>query len=167
NICKNSKLDKGDGTQNPDGYCVETVMGEIPSVDNMISTLIIKPADGSTIEAKKKFRIDTITDNLISGFFSDPVKEYYVKPQQLKNGKILGHSHIIVQKLDDNRRKPLNPKVFAFFKGLDQPAKNGILGVDVNDGLPAGDYRICTIVSSFTHQPVIMPIAQRGAQDDC
>src|SRR5438045_4096314 len=61
-ICKKSKLDKGDGTQNPDGYCVETVMGEIPNDDNMISTLIIRPADGSTLKANKKFRVDTISN---------------------------------------------------------------------------------------------------------
>src|SRR4051794_12237713 len=69
-ICKNSKLDKGDGTQNPDGYCVETVMGEVPNENNMISTLIIKPADGSTLKENKKFRVDTISDKLITGFFT-------------------------------------------------------------------------------------------------
>src|ERR1043165_6305654 len=71
-ICKNSKLDKGDGTQNPDGYCVETVIGEVPDEDNMISTLIIEPADGSTLKADKKFRVETTSDNLITGFFTDP-----------------------------------------------------------------------------------------------
>ena len=84
-----------------------------------------------------------------------------------KGGKILGHSHITIQEIKGNKRKPLNPKAFAFFKGLDDPAENGVLSVEVESGLPAGDYRICTIVSSFTHQPVVMPIAQRGAQDDC
>jgi hypothetical protein len=166
-ICKNSNLDKGDGTQNHDGYCVETVIGEIPDEDNMISTLIIEPADGSTIDANKKFRIETTSSNLITGFFTDPVKDYYVKPQELEDGKIKGHSHITIQKLEGNKKKPPNPKAFAFFKGLDQRAENGILSVNVDKGLPPGDYRICTIVSSFSHQPVVMPIAQRGSQDDC
>jgi len=166
-VCKDSKLDKGDGTQDPKGFCVDTVMGEIPDADNMISTLITNPIDGSTIKANKNFVVETVTDNLISGFFSDAAKEYYVKPQQLQNGKILGHSHVTIQELKGDRKKPLNPKVFAFFKGLNEPAKDGVLSVTVNNGLPAGDYRICTIVSSFTHQPVLMPIAQRGSQDDC
>lgn len=34
-------------------------------------------------------------------------------------------------------------------------------------GLPAGNYRVCTMTSSSNHQPVLMPVAQRGAQDDC
>ncbi|CAG8618680.1 14202_t:CDS:1, partial [Funneliformis caledonium] len=161
-ICKKSNLDEGDGTQNRDGYCVETVLGEVPDVDNMISTLIIEPEDGSTIPANEKFRIETISENLITGFFTDPIKEYYVRPQELDDGKIIGHSHITIQKLNNDKRNVPNPENFAFFKGLDEPAQDGVLGVNVDEGLPAGNYRICTIVSSFSHQPVIMPVAQRG-----
>jgi len=43
----------------------------------------------------------------------------------------------------------------------------GILQQDVANGLPAGLYRCCTMASSFAHTPVIMPVAQRGSQDDC
>jgi hypothetical protein len=37
----------------------------------------------------------------------------------------------------------------------------------VTGGLPAGNYRVCSMTSSSNHQPVLMPVAQRGAQDDC
>nr|CAG8611831.1 14792_t:CDS:2 [Entrophospora candida] len=91
------------------------------------------------------------------------ISKYYAEPQQLKNGVIKGHSHITIQKLDGNNLP--DAKDFTFFKGLYQPDKNGILSVRVK-GLSPGDYRICTLVSSFFHQPVIMPVAKHGSQDD-
>ncbi|CAJ0764129.1 17170_t:CDS:2 [Entrophospora sp. SA101] len=161
NLCKKKKATNG--KQVRQGSCSQTIQGEIPSVDNMPSTLIIEPMNGQTIKAHQSFRIRTKTSNLITGFFTDPNKQYYVKPQQLKNGMIKGHSHITIQKLDGNNLP--DARDVAFFKGLDQPDDNGILSVKAK-GLSPGDYRICTIVSSFSHQPVIMPIAKRGSQDD-
>ncbi|CAH1764609.1 22540_t:CDS:2 [Entrophospora sp. SA101] len=162
-IARNRKIKATNGKQVRQGSCSQTIQGEIPSVDNMPSTLIIEPMNGQTIKAHQSFRIRTKTSNLITGFFTDPNKQYYVKPQQLKNGMIKGHSHITIQKLDGNNLP--DARDVAFFKGLDQPDDNGILSVKAK-GLSPGDYRICTIVSSFSHQPVIMPIAKRGSQDD-
>ena len=64
--------------------------------------------------------------------------------------------------------EPLDPEKFDFFKGLNDPADgNGELTALVEKGLPPGKYRLCTQVSSFAHQPTVMPIAHRGGQDDC
>lgn len=41
------------------------------------------------------------------------------------------------------------------------------MSATVTGGLPAGNYRVCTMSSASNHQPVLMPVAQRGAQDDC
>lgn len=63
-----------------------------------------------------------------------------------------------------------SPKADAFvaFQGInDRGNGNGLLSVTVTAGLPAGFYRVCTMNSASNHQPVLMPIAQRGAQDDC
>ncbi|CAB4486041.1 hypothetical protein RhiirA1_411754 [Rhizophagus irregularis] len=168
NVCDISKKDLFNGTQNPNGECVTTVMGEIPSKKQMVSTVIRFPKNNDKIPANTAFTIRTKTINLITGFFDDPVKQYYIFPQTLDNdGFIQGHSHVTVQKID-NPDEPLNPEIFAFFKGLNDPADgNGELTALVEKGLPAGDYRLCTMVSSFAHQPVLMPVAQRGAQDDC
>jgi hypothetical protein len=82
---------------------------------------------------------------------------------------IIGHQHITVQKLTLGSKKPLDARKFDFFKGLDEPAvAGGTLSVDIPAGkLSNGDYRICSITGTDTHQPVIMPVAQRGGQDDC
>jgi len=165
-ICKNSKKALGNGTQNRDGSCVETVMGEIPDVNNMISTLVRNPRDGDKIPANENFTIEVESINLVTGFFDDPVNEYYIFPQSLNDeGKIRGHSHVTVQKLNEDDIP--DPRIFAFFKGLNDVANNNILSVLVVGGVPAGKYRLCTMVSSFAHQCVLMPVAQRGAQDDC
>ena len=167
NVCEKSKLDLATGTQNPNGECVKTVMGEIPSKDHMVSTLIFFPQSDSEIKEKTSFTVKTKTINLDTGFFSDPKVDYYTRPQTLgKNGFVQGHSHVTIQKLDGN--KVPDPRKIAFFKGLNDPAVNGgFLNVEVTGGLPAGKYRLCTMTASFTHQPTLMPIAQRGSQDDC
>ncbi|KAK3301690.1 uncharacterized protein B0T15DRAFT_544364 [Chaetomium strumarium] len=61
-----------------------------------------------------------------------------------------------------------DPARFAFFKGVDDAGDGkGGLRAEVTGGLPEGAYRVCTMVAARNHQPVAMPVAQRGAQDDC
>lgn len=63
---------------------------------------------------------------------------------------------------------PPDPTKFAFFKGIDDAGNGkGLLQAVVPGGLPAGAYRVCTMIAARNHQPVNMPVAQRGAQDDC
>jgi transcription initiation factor TFIID subunit 15 len=65
-------------------------------------------------------------------------------------------------------RPRLDATTFAFFKGINNAGDgNGLLSATVPGGLAAGNYRVCTMGSSSNHQPVLMPVAQRGAQDDC
>ncbi|RIA90199.1 hypothetical protein C1645_770415 [Glomus cerebriforme] len=167
NVCDISKKDLFNGTQNPNGECVTTVMGEIPSKDKMTSAIILFPANNEVIDENTPFTVKVLVSGLTTGFFDDPVKQYYLFPQTLdNNGVIQGHSHITIQQITDPNQT-LDPQVFAFFKGLNDPAVNGVLSTLVEKGLPAGNYRACTMNASFAHQPVLMPVAQRGAQDDC
>lgn len=163
NVCNQSQKKTFDGTQNPDGECVTTVMGEIPDVNKMASTVIRFPQNNDVLNENEPFTIRTKTVNIITGFFDDPVKQYYLFPQTLDdNGFIQGHSHVTIQKIETPDEPP-DARVFAFFKGLNDPADgNGELAAAVDKGLTAGDYRLCTIVSSFAHQPLLMPVAQRG-----
>ncbi|KAJ3278291.1 hypothetical protein HK104_002468 [Borealophlyctis nickersoniae] len=169
-FCRSQRgLTPSDGTQIQTGACSSTVMGAIPTVDKMVSTIIISPQSGSTVRANQDMTVNVRVSNLDTGFFSDPNTQYYLTPQTLSsNGLIQGHSHVTIQKLNSNTSPP-DPTQFDFFKGLDEQANNaGILSVTVPGGtLSQGQYRICTMSGSDSHQPVIMPIAQRGAQDDC
>lgn len=162
-VCKISNLLLSNGTQNPNGACVETFMGELPKSTNMISTVILFPKDNNEIEENQPFTIRTKSINLRTGFFTDPDTQYYIFPQTLdEQGFIQGHSHVVIQEIN-NEDEPLDPSVFAFFKGLDDPSnEQGELNALVDNGLPVGKYRICTMVSSFAHQPALMPVAQRG-----
>ena len=62
--------------------------------------------------------------------------------------------------------EPLDARVFAFFKGLNGVANNGVLSADLTNGLPAGVYRISSINSAGNHQEVLGPVAQRGSFND-
>ncbi|CAH1759097.1 9129_t:CDS:2 [Entrophospora sp. SA101] len=158
-------LRESNGTQIRTGFCSSQIQGEVPNVSKMTSTIIVFPKNAGTVIAGKNFTAVVKVKNLATGQFSDPVDDYYDRPQQLNNkGVILGHSHISIQKLNGNNVP--DATVFAFFKGLNLPAEGGALTQVVS--LPApGLYRMCTMSSSFTHQPVVMPVAQRGPQDDC
>jgi len=82
-------------------------------------------------------------------------------------GQIIGHSHVVVELLTAlDQTTPTDPTKFAFFKGLNSPAANGILSADVTNGLPAGAYKLSSINSAANHQPVLVAIAQHGSLDD-
>ncbi|CAG8700421.1 27008_t:CDS:1, partial [Racocetra persica] len=170
-FCKNlTGVPELNGTQIPSGLCSSQIMGQIPSNDHMLSTLILQPPNEAVIPANQTFNVTVKIANLETGHFSDPETEYYLSPQTLNNdGVVVGHSHIVVQPLTSESGDAPAPdaKTFAFFKGLNDPFNDGGVFSQEVTGLSAGRYRICTLSSTFTHQPVIMPVAKRGAQDDC
>ncbi|KAI8999735.1 hypothetical protein BC832DRAFT_524962, partial [Gaertneriomyces semiglobifer] len=158
-----------DGSQIKTGACSSTPMGAIPSTDNMISAMILNPANAASHPSDSDLEVIVAYTNLDTGFFSDPQTTYYLKPQTLNSeGKIQGHTHISVQKLNVESGTPPDPKVFGFFKGLNGKAVDGKMSVTIPKGtLQEGLWRVCTMTSAESHQPVVMPVAQRGSQDDC
>lgn len=137
-------------------------MGDIPAQVDMISTIVTFPGPGQNIEADTDFDITVQINNLVAGTFTNPDNTYYTAPQQLQGGKVIGHTHITVQDLngDINTKTPPDPVNFAFFKGVNDVGDgNGGLSASVAGGLPAGAYRVCTMVAASNHQPVIMPVS--------
>ena len=147
-------------------------MGDIPATTNMVSTIITNPGPGDNLAANQDFNVKLQVANLNAGKFTNPDVTYYSAPQQLdpNNKNIIGHVHVTIQTLGDNLAPQAAPDAttFVFFKGIDDAGDgNGGLQAAVAGGLPAGNYRVCTMSSAANHQPVTMPVAQRGAQDDC
>lgn len=146
-------------------------MGNIPAKTNMVSSIMINPQNGDNIEADQDFQIQVQVANFAPGTFTNADNTYYTAPQDLDgSGNIIGHTHVTVQDLGGslNPTTPLDASQFAFFKGINDAGNGqGLLSADVAGGLPAGNYRLCTMTAAANHQPVIMPVAQRGAQDDC
>ncbi|TPX54689.1 hypothetical protein PhCBS80983_g05849 [Powellomyces hirtus] len=169
-FCTNSNMVQSDGTQIRDGSCSSTALGAIPSVDNMVSTIITTPKSGANVQAGQDNVIAVDMINLDTGFFADPQINYNKQPQTLNGGgKIEGHQHITIQKLDSTTAAPDATK-FVFFKGLNDQSANGrTLSVTVPAGTfkANGLHRICSMSGTNAHQPPLMPVAQRGAQDDC
>jgi transcription initiation factor TFIID subunit 15 len=169
NFCSGKKLTNG--SQNHNGSCNGIVMGEIPAKVNMVSTIITYPAPGEVLAPKTTFTVKINVRNFVPGSFTNPDTTYYSAPQMLKYGKVVGHVHIVIQKLgDDNWAATTAPDAmnFAFFKGINDAGDgNGNLQTEVGGGLDPGFYRVCTMASAANHQPALMPVAQRGALDDC
>jgi hypothetical protein len=146
-------------------------MGDIPAKSAMVSSIITFPLPGSaTIESDTTFNITVQMANLVAGSFTNADATYYSAPQQLSGGKVVGHTHVTVQDMGSslNPTSALDPTQFAFFKGINDAGNGkGLLTAQVTGGLPAGHYRVCTMASASNHQPVLMPVAQRGTPDDC
>ncbi len=159
------------GTQQVTSTCSRTVLGALPDVNNMISTIITLPFNGEIIPFGTNFTVIVVSSNIDFGFFDDPQTQYYITPQTLnENGLIKGHTHITVEKITD-RFQPLDARFPVFFRGLNGPSEDGSLSVIVDgsafEETGRGNYRICTITASSSHAPVLMPVARRGSQDDC
>ncbi|TIC09772.1 hypothetical protein E3Q10_03067 [Wallemia mellicola] len=171
------------GMQVRGGSCNPVPIGVVAATNKMPSAKFVNPKNGDTIPANQDFTIQMAVRNIDTGNFVNPNTNYFAAPVCLagisnatnliqqttnNNGIIVGHSHVVVEELPNlETTQPLDPTNFAFFKGLNEEAQNGVLTAQVSKGLPAGDYRMCSINSSANHQPVIVAVAQHGSLDDC
>ncbi|KAK4224484.1 hypothetical protein QBC38DRAFT_446412 [Podospora fimiseda] len=171
NFCSSHILTNGQ--QNPSGSCNPIPLGRIPSTENMVSSLITYPSSQFSVPEHKTFNVTILTRGLSAGYLVNPSVSYYTAPQDLdaSTGEIKGHCHVTIQSLGDETHV-LDARDYVFFKGVDDAGiekGNGVkeLWAEVKGGLPKGRYRVCSMASASNHQPVVMPVASRGAQDDC
>jgi hypothetical protein len=156
------------GQQIKTGSCNPAPMGVIPSTDNMPSAKFVSPKNLDNIQENTAFTIQMAIRGMETGFFVNADENYFAAPQQLNsNGQITGHSHVVIEAIDSiDSTQPSDPNVFAFFKGLNDKADNGVLTASVANGLPAGTYKLSSINTAANHQPCLVPIAQHGSLDD-
>ncbi|KAG9018117.1 hypothetical protein FRB90_012205 [Tulasnella sp. 427] len=167
NFCASVNQPITNGLQQAGGSCNPVPMGQIPAKTSVPSCKFVFPKNGQTIPANKDFTVSLAVKGFITGNFVNPNTNYFSAPQQLKNGQIIGHGHAVIEKLTSlDQTTPTDPNVFAFFKGLNAAAVNGVLTATVTGGLPAGFYKVSSINTAANHQPVIGPVAQHGSFDD-
>jgi len=154
------------GKQITTGSCNPAPMGLIPSTSNMPSAKFVFPPNLGTIQANTNFTIQLSIQGMQTGFFVNAEQNYFAAPQQLNpDGQVIGHSHVVIENISSlQQTTPTDPTKFAFFKGLNAAAVNGILTATAN--LPVGVYKISTINTAANHQPILVPIAQHGSLDD-
>jgi hypothetical protein len=168
NFCLTQKKPLTEGQQIKDGSCNPVPMGRIIQTDKMPNSRFTNPKNLDTIPANKPFEIRMAIKNLQTGAFTNAQTTYFSAPAQTNgNGVLIGHSHVVIQKIDDLKStKTLDPNTFAFFKGFNDPAKGGVLTAQVDKGLPAGVYRMGSINTAANHQPALVAVAQHGMIDD-
>jgi hypothetical protein len=147
---------------------------QYPSVFLRVKNLIRRPSESpknlDTIASGETFNIVLQTKGIQLGTFTNAQKTYFANPQKLNaQGQIIGHTHIVMETIDAlDSTTVTDPTKFFFFKGVnDAQDAQGNVQVPVTGGVKPGVYRMCTIVSSATHQPAIVAIAQHGSLDDC
>jgi hypothetical protein len=154
------------GKQITTGSCNPAPMGLIPSTANLPSAKFVFPTNFATIQANTNFTISMAVAGFETGNFVNAQQNYFAAPQQLNaQGQIIGHSHVVIEQITSfQQTTPTDPTKFAFFKGLNAAADNGVLTATAN--LPVGVYKISSINTAANHQPVLVPIAQHGSLDD-
>ncbi|KAJ7478424.1 hypothetical protein FB451DRAFT_1241983, partial [Mycena latifolia] len=128
------------------GSCNAAPMGLIPSTARMPSAKFLNPRH-----------------------FTNAQANYFSAPQQLNaQGTIIGHTHVVIEALPSlASTTATDPNAFFFFKGINSPLTNGSVSTPVEGGVPPGAYRLCSQNAAMNHQPVVVPVAQHGALDDC
>ncbi|TCD62222.1 hypothetical protein EIP91_007201, partial [Steccherinum ochraceum] len=156
------------GQQIKTGSCNPAPMGVIPASTNMPSSKFTNPQNFGTIKSNTAFTVTMAISHLETGFFVNANENYFSAPQQVNSaGDVQGHSHVVIEQISSlTQTTATDPTKFAFFKGLNDKAQNGVLSADVTSGLPAGVYRLSSINTAANHQPVLGPIAQHGSFDD-
>jgi hypothetical protein len=176
-FCNEQSGNPGEGTgqQQPNGgiICVNTVQGMIPDVDKMISSIITAPASEAQVNGFQGFQVQFTSINMMAGNTVNMQNQFLLVPQTLdpNNGLIQGFMQISIQNIPNPQSAP-EASQFSFFSALDTTSDaNGIgrftVTVPPNAIRTRGLHRICTVAASASGQPVIMAVAQRGAQDDC
>jgi len=170
NFCLQFNTPNQNGEQLFNGSCSQTPLGQIMAKNKMVSQRVVNPPNNAKIVEGTDIDFQVAVRNLITGHFTFAAATYYSAPAQIdpSTGFLIGHTHISVEAIASlNDATPTDPQTFAFFKGYDNPAVNGVVSVTAVGGLKAGFYRACTLGSSANHTPIISPVAQRGSQDDC
>ncbi|KAL5525192.1 hypothetical protein ACEPAF_9061 [Sanghuangporus sanghuang] len=168
NFCLTVNKPITNGQQITTGSCNPAPIGVIAATTNMPSSKFQSPKNGDTIQANQAFTIQMAINNIETGNFVNAQSNYYSAPQQVNaQGNIIGHSHVVIEQLDSlDQTTVTDPTKFAFFKGINGAAVNGVVTADVTDGLPAGVYRMASINAAANHQPVLVAVAQHGSLDD-
>lgn len=157
------------GQQIKTGSCNPAPMGIIAATTNMPSAKFTNPKNGDNLQPNTAFTIDMAINNLETGNFVNADSNYYAAPQQVNSaGDIIGHTHFTVTAISSfTDTVPKDPNTFAFFKGVNGAAVNGVVSEPVTAGLPAGTYRLCSMNTDANHVPCLVAVAQHGSLDDC
>jgi len=176
NVCGASSLSATGGKQSALRSCSATQLGELPDANHMPSTFIAQPKYFEVISRGKSFTILVRTRGFEGGNLANPDTEYFSFSQQLNKGGIIkGHASVVIQRVNESapssspspkgNANPPNPEQIAFFQEISSAANEFTVSVPGIASL--GVHRICVDLFSFSRQPVVMPVAQRGAQSDC
>lgn len=168
NFCATQDTTLTNGLQTTAGSCNPTIMGRILATTKLPSSKFSFPANFGTVKANQTFTISMAINNMVTGNFVAAATNYYAAPCQVDGtGTVVGHSHVVIEKLDSLTQATVtNPLNFAFFKGLNIAAVNGVLTADVTGGVAPGAYRLASINTCANHQPVLASVAQHGHMDD-
>ncbi|KAJ6480816.1 hypothetical protein C8R47DRAFT_598840 [Mycena vitilis] len=170
NFCATSTLPLNNGTQTKTGYCNPAPMGVLPAATRMPTSKFTYPRNTDIIRTNAPFTIGLAVKNLATGNFANGQTSYLTAPQQLdSSGQIQGHPLIVIEQLPAGADAftPPDTTNFVFFKGLSGVADStGVLTGAIDDGLPAGFYKLSSIIAATNGQPVLLPVLQHGAVDD-
>ncbi|EIN06846.1 hypothetical protein PUNSTDRAFT_127435 [Punctularia strigosozonata HHB-11173 SS5] len=166
NFCAGQTIHQG--VQNSTGTCNPAPMGMLVASDVIPTSKFVFPKHNSTIPSNGTFTVRLAVANLNTGNFANEDENFLSAPQQVNGeGAVLGHATIVIEALDSlGQTTPTDPRLFAFWRTLSAQRSGDELSGDVTNGLPAGFYRLSSVIIASNYQPVLVSIEQHGAIND-
>ncbi|KAF7337837.1 hypothetical protein MVEN_02006600 [Mycena venus] len=168
NFCATATLPLTNGTQTQTGFCNPAPMGVLPASTRMPTSKFTYPRNGEIFAPNAPFTVGLAVTNFATGNFGNSVSNYLAAPQQLdSSGQIQGHPQVVIEAIASSSLDVPDPRRFTFFKGMTGVADStGVITTTVNTGLPAGFYRMSSILVTTNGAPALLPVLQHGAVDD-
>ncbi|KAL0956764.1 hypothetical protein HGRIS_002883 [Hohenbuehelia grisea] len=157
------------GTQLQTGSCNPVPIGMIPPSDHMPSVKFVFPTYGEDVNPNQPFEIKIAVRNLETGFNANTQTNFLSAPQQIDSSSknIQGAVRIAIEQIASFRQKtPTDPRVFSFFKTIQDKAQDGVLSANITGGLTVGVYRISSMVTTTNRAAPYLPILAHGSTDD-
>ncbi|EIN06845.1 hypothetical protein PUNSTDRAFT_72871, partial [Punctularia strigosozonata HHB-11173 SS5] len=166
NFCAGQTIHQG--TQNPRGTCNPAPMGILVASNRIPSSKFVFPAHGSTLLSNSTFTIRLALWNVETGIIANETSNFLSAPQQVNtSGQVRGHARVVIEKLHSLEQTTVtDPTCFAFSRTLEPQTGVKELRGNVTYGLPAGFYRLSSVVVASNHQPVLLSVLQHGAIND-
>ncbi|EAU90561.2 hypothetical protein CC1G_00945 [Coprinopsis cinerea okayama7 len=149
-----------------DSVCNPCPIGLLPAAADMPSVKITEPLPLAVLDPNQEFTIALRSRNFAFGSATNPSASFMTAPQQLSSeGVIIGHMHLVIESLDSfDQTTPPDPQQFSYFTEVvdDDQAPRVVIPPILGVGL----YRATVSLHAISHQPITLPVLQRGATSD-
>ncbi|KAF8647745.1 hypothetical protein AX16_006580 [Volvariella volvacea WC 439] len=152
------------GTQQTTSVCNPVPLGVLPARRSTPSSKFVFPYHEVRIRTNTPFDIVLAVNKLAVGQYANPETRFLAAPQQMdERGLVKGYASVVIERTEVRSENmtdtsPTNvpdPAEFLFFHSFNRLARDGRHITRMDGGLPAGYYRITSMLKTANHAPIV------------